>query len=209
MAECATERLIVDVNVSEYFRKCVAMAVVNQSMDTTEDTLFYVVNLLTRFSNSNTFFQEENEGPRETPLAKLYARAVEMQSEFERRQAMQRLGDVALFVSGLFSDSLQKRLVDVDYYIGMGGAAYAYLSESFGRREREDSYSEVFSELAAKFTAFVDILAEVSEQSALNSNSGLLRIYELWLKTGSKRAEKKLRDSGIVPSEFSVSRRQH
>ena len=209
MSECATENLIVDVNVSEYFHKCVAMAAVNQSMDTTEDTLYYVVNLLTRFSNSNMLFQEENEGPRETPLAKLYARALEVTSEFERRQAMQRLGDVALFVSGLFSDSLQNRMVDVDYYIGMGGAAYGYLSESFRGREHQVSYSEVFSELAAKFNAFVDILAEVSEQSALNSNASLLRIYELWLKTGSKRAEKKLRENGIVPSEFSISRRRH
>ena len=209
MAERATDKLIVDVNVTEYFHKSVATAVVNQSVDTTEDTLFYVVNLLTRFADSNTFFQEETEGSRVTPLAKLYARAVEQKSESERRQAMRRLGDVALFVSGLFADSLRNRSVDIDYYVGMGGAAYGYVSESFKGPDRDEAYREVFSELAAKFTAFVDILAEVSEQSALNSNSDLLRIYEIWLKTKSKRAEKKLRDFGICPSEFSTSKRHH
>ncbi len=210
MAGCATEKLIVNVNVAEYFKKSVAMAVVNQSVNTTEDTQYYVVNLLTRFADSNIFFQAKNdEGPRVTPLVKLYARAVELKSEIERRQAMRRLGDVALFVSGLFADSLNNRAVDIDYYIGMGGAAYGYVSESFNARERDEGNSEVFSELAAKFTAFVDILAEVAERSALRSNTGLLRIYEVWLKTGSKRAEKKLRDCGIYPSDFSTSKRHH
>jgi hypothetical protein len=210
MAGCVTEKLIVDVNVAEYFKKSVAMAVVNQSLDATEDTQYYVVSLLTRFADSNTFFQpSSDEGPRVTPLAKLYARAVELKSEIERRQAMRRLGDVALFVSGLFADSLSNRPVDIDYYIGMGGAAYGYVSESFKARERDEGYGEVFSELAAKFTAFVDILAEVAEHSALRSNTGVLRIYEVWLKTGSKRAEKKLRASGIYPLNFSTSKRQH
>jgi hypothetical protein len=209
MAGRATDKLIVDVNVTEYFRKSVSMAVVNQSVDATEDALYYVVNLLTRFADSNAFFQENDEGPRVTPLAKLYARAVEKKSESERRQAMRRLGDVALFVSGLFADSLKNRLVDIDYYIGMGGAAYGYVSESIRGTERDDTYSDVFSELAAKFHAFVDILAEVSERSALRSNTDLLRTYEVWLKTGSRRAEKKLREFGICPSNFSTSKRHH
>lgn len=209
MAGRTTENLIVDVNVTEYFKKSVTVAAVNQSMDTTEDTLYYVVNLLTRFADSNTLYQGDSDGPGITPLAKLYARAVELRSESERCQAMRRLGDVSLFIAGLFSDSLKNRLVDIDYYIGMGGAAYGYVSESFRGRETDDSYSEVFAELAAKFTAFVDILAEVGEQSVLKSNTDLLRIYELWLKTGSKRAEKKLREFGICPSDFVTSKRQH
>lgn len=209
MSGCTTEKLIVDVNVTEYFKKSVAIAAINQSMDAREDTLYYVVNLLTRFADSNTFFLEKSDGPRVTPLAKLYARAVELKSEAERRQAMRRLGDVSLFIAGLFSDSLRNRLVDVDYYIGMGGAAYDYVSESFKGHHREDAYGEVFSELAAKFTAFVDILAEVGEQSVLKTNADLLRMYELWLKTGSKCAEKKLRDFGICPLDFATNTRQH
>ncbi|MGH8476519.1 MAG: hypothetical protein ACRERV_04155 [Methylococcales bacterium] len=208
MAVCASEKLIVDVNVTEYFRKSVAMAVVNQSVDTSEDTMSYVVNLLTRFADSNAFFHEQDEGSRVTPLAKLYARAVEMQSEFERRQAMRRLGDVALFVAGLFADSLRNRPVDIDYYIGMGGAAYGYVSDSLKGRERDDLYREVFAELAARFTVFVDILAEVSEQSALGSNPDWLRIHEIWIKTGSRRAAKKLREHKIHPAIFASSHSQ-
>lgn len=209
MAECASEKLIVDVNVTEYFKKSVAMAVVNQSVNTTADTQYYVVNLLTRFADSSAFFQEKQDGPGATPLAKLYARAVEQKSETERRQTMRRLGDVALFVAGLFADSLANRPIDIDYYIGMGGAAYGYVCDSFRGRERGDSDREVFSELAAKFTAFVDILAEVGEKSALKSNADLLRFYEVWIKTGSQRVEKKLRDFGIYPSKFSSSKRHH
>lgn len=209
MAGCANEKLIIDVNVTEYFQKNVALALVNQSVDASEDTIYYVVSLLARFADSSALFQEHGEGSRMTPLAKLYARAVQLKSEFERRQAMRRLGDVALFVAGLFADSLKNRPVDIDYYIGMGGAAYGYVSESLKCRERDDLYREVFSELAARFTVFVDILAEVSEQSALGSNTDLLRIYEIWLKTGSQRAQKKLREHKIHPGIFSNSQRSH
>jgi len=38
---------------------------------------------------------------------------------------MQRLGDTALFIAGVFADSLNRKLVDVDYYVAMGGTAYA------------------------------------------------------------------------------------
>ncbi|MGR9108708.1 MAG: hypothetical protein ACU843_17455 [Gammaproteobacteria bacterium] len=209
MARSRSEKLIVDVNVTEYFRKSVLLALVNQSVDTTDETVYYVVNLLTRFTDSSALFQEKSAGRRVTPLAILYARAVESNSESERLQAMRRLGDVALFVSGLFSDSLKNRPVDIDYYIGMGGAAYGYLSESFKVRQRDEAHREVFSELAVKFAAFVDILAEVGEHSALSSNTDLLRIYEIWLKTKSKRAEKKLRDFGISPADFPANKRPH
>jgi hypothetical protein len=58
----------------------------------------------------------------------------------------------------------------------------------------------VFDELSGKFAAFVDVLNEVSEQSALTSNSDLLRLYERWLRTGSRRSGDVLAARGIVPT---------
>jgi hypothetical protein len=111
-----------------------------------------------------------------------------------RREGLRRVGDVSLFVSGFFADSLNRRLVDVDYYISLGGLAYGAL----GRRE-EERLAEVFSELAEKFTEFVDVIAEVSDRSALASNGDLLRLYEKWMKTGSARNGEMLIERGILP----------
>ena len=106
------------------------------------------------------------------------------------------MGDTALFVSGFFADSLSRGLVDLGYYKAMGGQAYARLS-------REDSArgvgSTVFSELSGRFSELADVLAEVSETSHLSTNRSVLRLYERWVQTGSRRAATLLAERGIAP----------
>jgi hypothetical protein len=96
---------------------------------------------------------------------------------------------MALFVSGFFADSFNRKLVDVDYYVSIGGHAYNALS-----RVETDTFSPVFAELAEKFVGFVDVLSEVSERTSCASNADLLRLYEKWLKTGSRRSGQLLVD---------------
>jgi hypothetical protein len=116
---------------------------------------------------------------------------------------------VALFISGLFSNSLNRKLVDVDYYIAMGGGAYGQLSSSLTRTAHETALARVFDELSAKFQELVDALAEVGEDANFSNDSDLLRSYELWVRTGSTRAEQQLRRRGIHPSRSNVSRKRH
>ena len=84
----------------------------------------------------------------------------------------------------------------------MGGNAYAYLADNL--RSGETVTREVFEELSEKFVAFVDILMEVSEQARPACQSDVLKLYELWLKTGSQRAAGQLRNLGIVPMKPNV-----
>ena len=70
---------------------------------------------------------------------------------------MRALGDSALCVSGFFADSLNRKIVDVDYYINMGGGACTALSpRSSNRRDVAEVFSELYAELAHKFPALVD-----------------------------------------------------
>jgi hypothetical protein len=59
---------------------------------------------------------------------------------------------------------------------------------------------DVFDELSDKFTTFVDVLGEVSERTSLSSNSDVLRLYERWLRTRSRRSGDLLAARGIVPN---------
>jgi hypothetical protein len=107
------------------------------------------------------------------------------------------MGDTALFVSGFFADSLQGRVADARYYCALGGRAYARLS-----REHEQTRGfgpAVFSELAGRFGLFADVLSEVSEASHLSTPASLVRLYERWLQTGSRRAAALLAERGITP----------
>ena len=58
----------------------------------------------------------------------------------------------------------------------------------------------IFAELADKFVAFVDVLSEVSARTLLTSDADLLRLYEKWLRTGSRRDGDLLAERGIVPN---------
>jgi hypothetical protein len=129
-----------------------------------------------------------------SPLAVRLARALE-RGGIQQRADLKEIGDVALFVSGFFSDSLNRKLVDVDYYVSIGGCAYNVLS-----RVETDTFSPVFAELGEKFVGFVDVLSEVSERTSCASNSDLLRLYEKWLKTGSRRSGQLLVERGVVPN---------
>ena len=201
-----TEHVITSTNVGEYFHQALNSALSNQRIDATEDAVHYVVHLLADFSRSDRLYENTEHGYGLKPLALIYADAVYSNDPGERRQALRRLGDVALFICGLFSHSLNRAMVDVDYYVAMGGGAYAELST---RAAQPSSLAPVFAELSDKFTGFVDALAEVGEDANFSNDSDLLRNYENWLRTGSKRAARQLRRAGIEPSISNVSRSRH
>ena len=179
-------------SAAEYFKELVEGALANQGVTAGELTSFYVVHLLTGFVQRSS----ENEiGPLGTRLLL----ALESGGEAQRA-ALKQIGDVALFVSGFFSDSLRRRLVDVDYYMTIGGHAYTALS-----RVERDTFSPVFAELAEKFPTFVDVLSEVSERSSCSSNADLLRLYEKWIRTGSRRSGQLLVERGVVPNASALN----
>jgi hypothetical protein len=114
----------------------------------------------------------------------------------ERERGLQRLGDVSLFIAGFFAHSFARKLVDIDYHIAMGGCAYGTLAGGLSRGPRR-VLGRVFAELAAKFLPLVDALNEISDTARRYTQADVLRLYELWLKTGSPRACGLLRELGI------------
>jgi hypothetical protein len=177
---------------AEYFKDLVESAISRQHLRTSELTEYYLVDLLCRFMRPDRripFYDETSE-----PLALRLRRALES-GGMEQRARLRNLGDFSLFTSGFFSDSLNRRAVDVDYYVSMGEYAYG----SLGRRDT-DALREVFTELARKFVAYMDVLADVSERTGAGASTDVLRLYERWLRTGSIRDGQRLVDRGVVPN---------
>jgi hypothetical protein len=181
----------------EYFKELIESAVARQRLRIGEFTEYYLVNLLCGFVRVGDSAPAALDSE---PLAVRLAQALDS-GGIEQRARLRSLGDLSLFVSGFFSDSLNRKLVDVDYYVSMGEYAYASLS-----RAESELFAEVFAELADKFCSCVDVLTEVSERSALTSNTDLLRLYERWLRTGSRRDGQLLIERGLVPNASTGSR---
>lgn len=201
--------LITTTSMRAYFSDALAAATRNQEVALRDSTSAYVINLLTAYCPASALAAVSDDGKHHKPLAALYAEAVAAEHPGQRTLALQRLGDLALFIAGIFTDSLNRKLVDVDYYIGMGEAAYGHLHEALQQRRDRFARVDLFDEMCAKFAALVDLLAEISENSGMRSHADLLRTYELWLRTGSLRARRALERSGVVPLAVAGSRRTH
>ena len=195
-------------NLTEYFRDALHGALENQHVALEDQTEHYVVNLLTLFARSEALFESTAEGLRLKPLVVMLTEALEARTRQERERGLQRLGDVSLFISGFFARGFARKLIDIDYHIAMGGCAYGTLArrlcasgapqEAAARRGRV--LGQVFAELAAKFQPMVDALNELSEAGYTHTCRDILRLYEQWLKTGSRRSYALLRRLGVEPA---------
>jgi hypothetical protein len=193
------ERVQAVRNLREFFRDSVEESMDRHSLDADDQTACYVVDLLTLFSRSEAFFDQSENGLELRPVALVLADAVDRQPD-EKNFALQRIGDVSLFVAGFLGDGLASKLVGVDYYVRMGGAAYGTLAANIRGSVRGRAIGDVFDELAAKFNAFVDVLADIRDAARTN-DADILRLYEVWQTTGSARAAKILRSMGIEPTQ--------
>jgi hypothetical protein len=133
----------------------------------------------------------------------------------QRICSMRELGDHALFVSGFFGESLARREVDLDYYEEVGRGAYKDVMLGLQGQGTDRGWARLYRELAQDFANFVDLLAEVGDQSRTNSPANpcpaeerrqseargrrLLRAYERYMHNENPRDRRLLIRSGQLP----------
>ena len=110
-------------------------------------TSYYVVQLLATFARTDAdacdaFWTGQ-------PMGALLGEAIAAGGS-EQRRRLRKVGDASLVLSGLFPNRLRRSLVDVDYYMRIGGIAYDSLSH-----DDADLFSPAFAELANRFVDVV------------------------------------------------------
>jgi hypothetical protein len=186
-------------NLCDYFRESIDSVISQQGVSLDPHATHYVVNMMTLFSRSEQLYEDDGEIYGIKPLALMLADAADAPNPEHRNHLLQRIGDVALFISGFFVESLANKAVDIDYYIHMGENAYGSLSEETRGTFRGNAFADIYRELAIKFQILTDVLHEVRDLACGNSDLNVLRTYEIWRKTGSRRAAQILRAQGVVP----------
>jgi len=199
-------------SVDEFFHEVVTDALSAVDLDASEPAEWYLVGLLGDFTTARLT---------DEPLGMKLAAPAE--SPGQRMRTLKEVGDTSLYVAGFFAESLNRSLIDVDYYVGIGQTAYTQLARSLGTRRpssrsrgsspvaapgqpagspsHRSSIAEVYEELAAKFPQFVDVLAAVRKRVAiaeLNATSDVGRLYDIWLRTRDEWVEKKLKQAGLL-----------
>ena len=191
-------------SIPEFFKNQIEEAQRRQRLELLETTQFYLVNLLSEFLHAKKLYENMDGKTVDQPLAIIYGQALEAPTEAKKLALLRKIGDRSLYVSGFFSDSFKRKPIDIDYYISMGESAYGSVSDLAKDRATEAKFSEVFTELASKFKSLVDVIGEISESSRITSDKDLLRLYERWIHTKSKRLSNVLRKKGIITIEDST-----
>jgi hypothetical protein len=183
-------RMDLTCSLTEFFHEAVQQALERRHIETHDLTEFYLVNLLSAYSARTKF----DEGP----LALKLAEALDTGGVEERAQRLREVGDTTLYMSGFFAESLERRMMDLDYYCELGGAAYRRLSQ-IARFSREASFGEAYTELSDKFRDLVGVLNDISEAHSMTTPTGMLRLCERWARTRDDDLGRRLRAAGILP----------
>lgn len=185
--------------ISEFFLESVEAACRNQHVEASHATQAYLAGLLSDFVRPDV-----NATLRETldrPLTLVLDEAMQTSSG-ERFEKLKGLGDGTLYVSGFFGEHLERRGVDDDFVASIGGYAYRSAATMLRGGQRSASAAvDIFGELAERFAAFVEVLAEIADKTffATRKPADTLRLYEKWLRTGSERLARELAAQGVTP----------
>ena len=201
------ERTALDVRgLREFFRDSVHDALPRQHVGVEAHTEHYVVNLLTMFSRSEALFEQTPEGARLRPLALMLAEAAEASSAEHRSRALQRLGDVSLFVAGFFAQSFARKLVDIDYHIAMGGRAYGTLAGTLWARHARPRARRRVRRARREIPAAGRRAERRQRDVASPQRPRPAQQYEIWLKTGQPARARDPAAAGRDPAPVPVGR---
>lgn len=204
--QCDSQKPLINTESSlkAYFHDAIERASDEKHLDAGEHTLWYLTNLLHNYSRSEKFFDYRPDGGTLTPLFQYYQSALEAENDQERRQHLQRLGDVAIFITGLFAHALDRKTVGLRYYMSMGENAYGFLADTAGNTPRDKILGEVFTDLSSGFSGYVSALATIAPMNKTKNHADdLLQLFNRWQITADPGIEKTLKDKGVILTEVS------
>ena len=175
----------------ELFKEWVDEAIEGH-MKPSEDSSFYLVQLLETFVRPKGMYVDVGSRP-ENPLGPMLFAAARAHG-MERFLLLKSVGDLALFLTGFFCQSLERRLVTADYYSRLGESAYGHAAQVC----RPKSSAALFEELAEEFVAFSLVLHRVSERCAMSQRPELLTLYDQYLESGDEHSRRLLQSYGVT-----------
>lgn len=196
MSEGMRQSLDLSANLQTFFHDVVGEAMRKKHVAATEAAEYYLVSLLSDYARPDPRSCEALE----RPLTLLLDEALHAPGQ-ERFERLRVLGDGVLYVSGFFAPHLETRGVEVRYVTSLGARAYDGAGKLL-RGGASDGTPDLFFELADNFEQFADLLSSVAEHLSLGaapSSTGLLKLYERWLKTGSETIGNELVGRGVLP----------
>lgn len=158
-----------------------------------ESVIFYSSDVLDKFALSEDFFETSEGKVREKILGMKILEASQLSKE-EQRKAYKEVGDMSLMVCGYFSESVNKKIVDTQYYSHLGKMAYSHLNNV------APVFLDIpcfYSMVATCFESLTTLMTIFASKSRNGDDSRL--IFKKFL-TDENVTDKELLINGIMPN---------
>ncbi|HXH74350.1 MAG TPA: hypothetical protein VNJ08_05265 [Bacteriovoracaceae bacterium] len=126
-----------------------------------ESLIFYSSDVLDKFSLSQDFFEVSDGKVREKILGMKLLEAAHLSRE-EQTRVYKEVGDMSLMVCGYFSESINKKIIDTQYYAQLGKMAYGHLNNVIPSLLDIPSFYGMVATSFEPITTLMSILASTS-----------------------------------------------
>ena len=158
-----------------------------------ESIIYYSSEVLDKFSLSQDFFEFSDGKVREKILGTKLLAASQMSRE-EQKKIYKEVADMSLLVCGYFSESVNKKIVDTQYYAQLGKMAYGHLNScGTGFLDIPSFYAMI----ATCFESMTTLLALLANKNRTGEDNTL--IFRKILKE-EPVSDKEMLMSGILPN---------
>ncbi len=184
--------LVMDSN--RFFKDVVEEAFIQCQLKADLYIRVYLVDILKHYLFIGNLYDRKDSSGRKTrkTLAENLLTVSKMKPK-ERFEKLKGLADSSLYISGFFSDSFQRKIIDIDYYIDVGKLAYQTLAQDV----EEDAFSKIYNEISIQFVNLVDVLSFISQKAEITDRENLLRTMDVYAKTRSPLREEVLMEKGV------------
>jgi hypothetical protein len=93
-----------------------------------EAVIYYSSDVLDKFALSEDFFETSDEGKVREKILGMKLLEATQSSRDEQKKIYKEVGDMSLMVCGYFSQSVNKKIVDTQYYAQLGKMAFSHLN---------------------------------------------------------------------------------
>lgn len=156
-----------------------------------ESIIYYSSDVLDKFALSEDFFETADGKVREKILGMKLLEA-SLHNREDQKKIYKEVADMSLMVCGYFSESVNKKIVDTQYYAQLGKMAYSHLNTVTPRFLDIPHFYGMVATCFESLTTLMTMLASKDRQGDKNS------IYERILKEENLSRDQYLK-SGVLP----------
>lgn len=156
-----------------------------------ESIIYYSSDVLDKFALSQDFFETSEGKVREKILGMKLLEATQYNRD-EQKKIYKEVGDMSLLVCGYFSESVNKKIVDKDYYAQLGKMAFSHLNNVSPTFLDIPCFYGMVATCFESMTSLMSILASRSRGEDTNL------IFKKIMRNEAV-SEKEMLASGVIP----------